>query len=146
MSEPLLASEGMTSGYDNAAVVRDMDLTVAPGEVVALLGEGGQIEVGREVIGAEGDGAGPAIDAGGEGIVDVVEGTLGGNLRSAFGGMAQAIEGAAGVASAPAVTALAQRLGVEMPICAAVAAILDGSVDVTAAVSGLLSRPLRTEA
>ncbi len=41
MSEPILAIEGVTAGYDNAAVVRDMDLTVAPGEVVALLGANG---------------------------------------------------------------------------------------------------------
>ena len=41
MSDPILAIEDMTSGYDNAAVVRDMNLTVAPGEVVALLGANG---------------------------------------------------------------------------------------------------------
>lgn len=52
---------------------------------------------------------------------------------------------AEGVASAPAVRALSDRFGVEMPICAAVAAILDGSVDVQTAVSGLLARPLRAE-
>lgn len=53
---------------------------------------------------------------------------------------------AEGVASAPAVRALADKVGVEMPICAAVAAILDGSVDVQTAVAGLLSRPRRSEA
>ena len=42
--------------------------------------------------------------------------------------------------------ALADKVGVEMPICAAVAAILDGSVDVQTAVAGLLSRPRRSEA
>ena len=41
VSDPILAIEDMTSGYDNAAVVRDMNLTVAPGEVVALLGANG---------------------------------------------------------------------------------------------------------
>jgi branched-chain amino acid transport system ATP-binding protein len=37
----MLSVEGLTAGYDNAAVLRDMDLTVAPGEVVALLGANG---------------------------------------------------------------------------------------------------------
>jgi len=53
---------------------------------------------------------------------------------------------AEGVASAPAVKALAEREGVEMPICAAVAAILAGEAEVDAAISGLLNRPLRAEA
>ncbi|WP_269715426.1 NAD(P)H-dependent glycerol-3-phosphate dehydrogenase [Caulobacter sp. NIBR2454] len=52
---------------------------------------------------------------------------------------------AEGVASAPAVTALARKLGVETPICAAVDAILSGRVDVDAAIEGLLSRPLKSE-
>ncbi len=52
---------------------------------------------------------------------------------------------AEGVASAPAVTALASRLGVETPICAAVNAILSGRIDVDAAIEGLLSRPLKSE-
>ena len=38
---PVLALEGLTAGYDQAAVVRDLDLTVGPGEVVALLGPNG---------------------------------------------------------------------------------------------------------
>ena len=53
---------------------------------------------------------------------------------------------AEGVASAPAVRALADRLGVEMPICQTVAAILAGEVEVDAAILGLLSRPLKSEA
>jgi glycerol-3-phosphate dehydrogenase (NAD(P)+) len=53
---------------------------------------------------------------------------------------------AEGVASAPAVRALARRLGVETPICEAVAAILAGEADVDAAITGLLSRPLKAEA
>jgi glycerol-3-phosphate dehydrogenase (NAD(P)+) len=53
---------------------------------------------------------------------------------------------AEGVASAPAVAALAQKVGVEMPICAAVCALLDGRVDVDGAMAELLSRPLRSEA
>ncbi len=52
---------------------------------------------------------------------------------------------AEGVDSAPAVTALARRLGVEMPISEAVAAILAGRVGIDAAIEALLSRPLKTE-
>jgi glycerol-3-phosphate dehydrogenase (NAD(P)+) len=52
---------------------------------------------------------------------------------------------AEGVASAPAVRALAERLGVETPICAAVDDLLAGRIDVVAAIGGLLSRPLRVE-
>jgi branched-chain amino acid transport system ATP-binding protein len=36
-----LAIEKLTAGYDQAAVIRDVSLTVAPGEVVALLGANG---------------------------------------------------------------------------------------------------------
>jgi glycerol-3-phosphate dehydrogenase (NAD(P)+) len=63
--------------------------------------------------------------------------------------LAQALSGklsvAEGVASAPAVAALAAREGVDMPICRAVAAILAGEVEVDEAIAGLLSRPLRAE-
>jgi len=52
---------------------------------------------------------------------------------------------AEGAASAPAVRALAHRLGVDVPICAAVAAILAGEVAVDAAIRELLARPLREE-
>ncbi|MDZ4373851.1 MAG: NAD(P)H-dependent glycerol-3-phosphate dehydrogenase [Phenylobacterium sp.] len=52
---------------------------------------------------------------------------------------------AEGVASAPAVRQLAARLGVETPICEAVAAILAGEVGVDDAIRDLLSRPLREE-
>lgn len=52
---------------------------------------------------------------------------------------------AEGVASAPAVVALARRHSVEMPICEAVAAILAGETGVDEAILGLLSRPLKTE-
>jgi ABC-type branched-subunit amino acid transport system ATPase component len=42
MSEPpVLALEGLTAGYEEAAVIRDIDLTVGEGEVVALLGANG---------------------------------------------------------------------------------------------------------
>jgi branched-chain amino acid transport system ATP-binding protein len=38
---PALALEGLTAGYDRAAVVRDLTLSVASGEVVALIGANG---------------------------------------------------------------------------------------------------------
>jgi glycerol-3-phosphate dehydrogenase (NAD(P)+) len=50
-----------------------------------------------------------------------------------------------GVFSAPAVTALATRLDVEMPICEAVAAIVAGEISVDEAILRLLSRPLKSE-
>jgi branched-chain amino acid transport system ATP-binding protein len=37
----MLAIEGLTAGYDQAAVIRELNLTVAQGEVVALLGANG---------------------------------------------------------------------------------------------------------
>ena len=52
---------------------------------------------------------------------------------------------AEGVASAPAVRDLALKLGVDAPICKAVAAILQGQIGVDAAIRDLLSRPLREE-
>ena len=38
MSTPVIAAEGLTAGYGTTEVVRDLDLDVRPGEVVALLG------------------------------------------------------------------------------------------------------------
>jgi glycerol-3-phosphate dehydrogenase (NAD(P)+) len=52
---------------------------------------------------------------------------------------------AEGVASAPAVRALAQKLDVDTPICEAVAALLAGERDLDEAIAGLMTRPLRTE-
>lgn len=52
---------------------------------------------------------------------------------------------AEGVASADAVAALAAREGVEMPITAAVAAIVAGQLQISEAIQGLLSRPLKQE-
>ncbi|MBS0361837.1 MAG: NAD(P)-dependent glycerol-3-phosphate dehydrogenase, partial [Proteobacteria bacterium] len=68
-------------------------------------------------------------------------------------GRGQTLEGALegklsvaeGVASAPAVRQLARKLGVDAPICEAVAAILAGELGVDDAIRGLLSRPLREE-
>ncbi len=65
------------------------------------------------------------------------------SLQEALAGKLSVAEG---VASAPAVRQLADRLGVEAPICQAVAAILAGEVEVDAAIAGLLSRPLKSEA
>ena len=48
-------------------------------------------------------------------------------------------------ACAPAMLARAARAGVEMPITAAVAAVLAGKVDVKGAVERLMSRPRRQE-
>jgi branched-chain amino acid transport system ATP-binding protein len=41
VSEPVLAIEGLTAGYEDAAVLRELSLTVGEGEVVALLGANG---------------------------------------------------------------------------------------------------------
>ena len=63
-------------------------------------------------------------------------------LQEALAGKLSVAEG---VASAPAVRQLAKKLGVDVPICEATAAILAGDVDVDEAIRGLLSRPLREE-
>jgi glycerol-3-phosphate dehydrogenase (NAD(P)+) len=65
--------------------------------------------------------------------------------RSLAEALAGKLSVAEGVASAPAVRDLARRVGVEAPICEAVAAILAGDADVDEAIRGLLSRPLREE-
>lgn len=55
----------------------------------------------------------------------------------------EAIEGAA---TAEVALGLADRLSVELPICAQVAAVVEGSKTVPEAMAGLLSRPLKSEA
>ncbi|MCF6274259.1 MAG: NAD(P)H-dependent glycerol-3-phosphate dehydrogenase, partial [Robiginitomaculum sp.] len=50
-----------------------------------------------------------------------------------------------GVATAPALKHLAAKAGVEMPICEAVANILDGSAELDAAIKALLSRAYKLE-
>ncbi len=40
-TSPVLALEGLAAGYEGAAVIRELDLTVSAGEVVALLGANG---------------------------------------------------------------------------------------------------------
>lgn len=63
--------------------------------------------------------------------------------------LAEALAGkktvAEGVASAPAVVELAARVGVEVPICAAVHAILSGGAEVDPVIAALLARPLKEE-
>ena len=51
-----------------------------------------------------------------------------------------------GAASAAAITGLAARLGVDMPIARAVDSVLHRGADIDAAVRGLLERPFRAEA
>jgi branched-chain amino acid transport system ATP-binding protein len=41
VADAVLSLEGLTAGYDRAAVIRDLDITVGSGEVVALLGANG---------------------------------------------------------------------------------------------------------
>jgi glycerol-3-phosphate dehydrogenase (NAD(P)+) len=64
------------------------------------------------------------------------------SLEEALAGKLSVAEG---VASAPAVRALARQLGVDMPICEAVAAVLAGEITLNRAIDGLLSRPLKSE-
>ncbi len=52
---------------------------------------------------------------------------------------------AEGYESAPALRELARRLGVEMPICEATAALLAGEITVDEMIESLLSRPLKAE-
>jgi glycerol-3-phosphate dehydrogenase (NAD(P)+) len=66
-------------------------------------------------------------------------------------GRGESIEDAAhgklaeGYYTAPVLLEMAQAKGVEMPISAAVAAILNGQLGVDAAIEGLLTRPLKAE-
>ena len=64
------------------------------------------------------------------------------SLEQALAGKRSVAEG---VTSAPAVRALARRLGVETPICEAMAAVLGAEMTLDQAIDGLLSRPLRPE-
>jgi glycerol-3-phosphate dehydrogenase (NAD(P)+) len=67
-----------------------------------------------------------------------------GHGQSAAEAMAGKTSVAEGAATAPILAALADRLGIEMPICQAVQAILAGA-DVTTTISTLLARPFRHE-
>jgi glycerol-3-phosphate dehydrogenase (NAD(P)+) len=50
-----------------------------------------------------------------------------------------------GAATAKSVTALARKLDIDLPICASVAALIDGKTTVAEALRGLLARPLKEE-
>ena len=63
-------------------------------------------------------------------------------LASALGGRRAVVEG---VATAAAVARLAARLGIEMPITAAVDGVLHRGVAIDTMIDGLLSRPYRSE-
>jgi len=63
-------------------------------------------------------------------------------LAQFMSGRRQVVEGEA---TAPAVRARAAQLGIEMPICAAVNAILHRGADLDEAIRALLTRPLRRE-
>ncbi|MGN6574043.1 MAG: NAD(P)H-dependent glycerol-3-phosphate dehydrogenase, partial [Pseudolabrys sp.] len=52
---------------------------------------------------------------------------------------------AEGVFTAPVLLEMARDRNVDMPISAAVAAVLDGSLTVDAAIESLLTRPLKSE-
>jgi glycerol-3-phosphate dehydrogenase (NAD(P)+) len=56
-----------------------------------------------------------------------------------------AVHLAEGAFTASALLEMARERNVEMPIAAAVAAVLDGSLDIDAAIEALLARPLRAE-
>ena len=64
------------------------------------------------------------------------------SLKSILGGRRAVTEG---VASAPAVVALGETVGADMPICAAVNAILSGQLSVDDALEVLLARPFTAE-
>jgi glycerol-3-phosphate dehydrogenase (NAD(P)+) len=67
---------------------------------------------------------------------------LGATLPEALAGRRSVVEG---VASSGAVAALAKRLGVEMPIAAAVDAVLHRGMAIDMMIDSLLRRPYRSE-
>jgi glycerol-3-phosphate dehydrogenase (NAD(P)+) len=50
-----------------------------------------------------------------------------------------------GVATAPILRSLARTRGIEMPICEAVAAVVEGEITVDQAIGALLARPVKAE-
>ncbi|UFN50404.1 NAD(P)H-dependent glycerol-3-phosphate dehydrogenase [Roseomonas sp. OT10] len=68
-----------------------------------------------------------------------------GQGRGAAEALAAGTGVAEGAATAPALLARAQAAGVEMPLCAAVVAVLEGGLSVPEAVARLLDRPRREE-
>lgn len=68
-----------------------------------------------------------------------------GRGETAADALAGRLSVAEGVATAPVLAREAARLGVEMPICSAVAALLDGRMTAPQAIEALLARPLKAE-
>lgn len=68
-----------------------------------------------------------------------------GRGRSAAHILAERMTVTEGAATAPAITALAEANGVEMPICNSITAILAGDVTVQQAIASLLERPFKGE-
>jgi glycerol-3-phosphate dehydrogenase (NAD(P)+) len=66
----------------------------------------------------------------------------GASLAEALGAQRSVVEG---VATAAAVTALARRLGIELPISAAVDGVLHRGIAIDMMIDGLLARPYRSE-
>jgi len=66
----------------------------------------------------------------------------GASIDEALAGRRAVVEG---IANAASVTALARRLGIEMPICSAVNAILHENMPIETAIRALLDRPWRAE-
>jgi glycerol-3-phosphate dehydrogenase (NAD(P)+) len=66
----------------------------------------------------------------------------GASLAEALSGQRSVVEG---IATASAVTALAARLGIELPITAAVDGVLHRGVAIDMMIDGLLARPYRAE-
>lgn len=95
--------------------------------------------------------------AGLSGLGDLILTAMGNSSRNTSLGLAlgrgmtlaQALAGRAGVtegiATAPALLERAGAAGVELPICAAVVAMLQGRLDVQGALGALMARPLRAE-
>ena len=69
-----------------------------------------------------------------------------GEGRTIEGVLGERLSVTEGVFSAAAVTALAERHGVEMPICAAVDSVVNAGADLDEVILGLLSRPFKSEA
>ena len=68
-----------------------------------------------------------------------------GRGRSLFEALAASRSVVEGIATAAAVTALATRLGIEMPIAAAVDGVLHRGMAIDVMIDGLLARPYRSE-
>ena len=114
----------------------------------------GLAELSRLVVGLGGE---ATTAAGLSGLGDLLLTATGSSSRNASLGLAlgrgltlaEALAGregvTEGVATAPALLARAAAAGVELPICAIVAALLDGQLDATGALHALLDRPPRDE-